>query len=144
VTTLEEFMNGALASDRLLSQTATALGLFSIVLMAAGLFGALHYAVTQRTRELGLRMALGASPEGIRRLMLGHALKVAVWGLPVGLGLLAELAWLARATVLGVRPSDPWVYAGAAVVVSAIVLAAAWLPARRATRVDPMEALRAE
>ncbi len=144
VTTLDEFMNGALSSDRLLSQTATALGLFSILLMAAGLFGALHYAVTQRTRELGLRMALGASPEGIRRLVLGHAVKVAVWGVPVGLGLLAELAWLARATVLGVRPSNPWVYGDAAAVVAAIVVAAAWLPARRATRVDPMEALRAE
>ncbi len=142
--TLEEHMDSALASDRLMSRTATSLGLFSIALMAAGLFGALHYAVAQRTRELGLRVALGASAQSIRRLVLGQALRIAAWGIPVGLALLAALGWSARVVVIGVSPADPRIYLGGAVAVVAIVVAAAWLPARRATRIEPMEALRGE
>jgi hypothetical protein len=144
VKTLEAHMDDALASDRLMSRTATALGLFSIGLMAAGLFGALHYSVAQRTRELGLRVALGASPEAIRRLVLGQALRIAGWGIPVGVALLGALVSLAHSVVLGVSPKDPWVYLGAVALVVAIVLAAAWTPARRATRIEPMAALRGE
>jgi len=144
VKTLETHMDEALASDRLMSRTASALGLFSIGLMAAGLFGALHYAVAQRTRELGLRVALGATPDGIRRLVLGTALRIAGCGIPVGLGLLGVIVSLAHSVVLGVSPKDPRVYLGAMMLVLGIVMAAAWMPARRATRIEPMEALRGE
>lgn len=144
MTTLEQFMSEALASDRLMSTTATALGIFSIGLMAAGLFGALHYAVAQRTRELGLRLALGATLNGIRRLILGEALRIAIWGLPIGVALLAALAWVARSAIVGVSPANPALYAAGSLVVLAIVIGAAWLPARRATRIEPMEALRSD
>lgn len=144
MTTLKEHMNAARAPDRLMSRAAMALGLFSIALMAAGLFGALHCAVAQRTRELGLRMALGATPRGIRRLVLGEALRIAGWGIPAGLCLLAWLVYTARSAVLGVSPADPRLYGGGTITVLAIVVAAAWMPAARAARTEPMEALRGE
>jgi predicted permease len=144
LATLEEHMDAALAPDRLMSTTATAMGLFSIGLMAAGLFGALHYAVAQRTRELALRLTLGATGQDIRRLVLGAALRIAAWGIPVGVGLLGAMAWLARSVVIGISPADPRVYAGAVILVVAIVVGAAWMPARRAIRIEPMEALRGE
>lgn len=142
--TLRQHMDTALASDRLMTATATALGFFSIVLMAAGLFGVLQHAVAQRTRELGLRLALGASPTTVERLILGEALRIAAWGIPIGLGLLAALAWAVRAVVLGVSALDARLYVSSAAAVLAIVVLSAWLPAHRATRIDPMESLRAE
>ena len=127
-----------------MTTTASALGLFSIGLMAAGLFGVLQYAVAQRTRELGLRVALGATPRTIHRLVLGEALRIVTWGIPIGLALLAALAWLARSIVLGVSVLNPTLYAGSALAVLAITVCSAWLPARRATRIEPMDALRSE
>jgi putative ABC transport system permease protein len=144
MTTLDRYMENALASDRLMSATAMALGLFSIALMAAGLFAALHYAIAQRTRELGLRVALGATPQGIRRLVIGESLRLVVWGVPVGLALLATLVRFARSTLVGVSPFDPLVYLGGTVAVVGIVLLASVQPARRATRIEPMDALRSE
>jgi predicted permease len=142
--TLRQHMDFALSGDRLMAATASTLGLLSIALMAAGLFGVLQYAVAQRSRELGLRVALGATPRKIERMVLGEALRIAAWGIPVGLGLLAGLAWFARSQVLGVGPLHPAVYVASAAMVFAITGCSAWLPARRATRVEPMEALRAE
>jgi hypothetical protein len=142
--TLRQHMDAALSGDRLMTTTASALGLFSIGLMAAGLFGVLQYAVAQRTRELGLRVALGATPRTIHRLVLGEALRIVTWGIPIGLALLAALAWLARSIVLGVSVLNPTLYAGSALAVLAITVCSAWLPARRATRIEPMDALRSE
>jgi len=142
--TLRQHMDSALSGDRLMAAVASTLGLLSIALMAAGLFGVLQYAVTQRSRELGLRVALGATPRKIERMVLGEALRIAGLGIPIGLGLLVALAWLARSQVLGVGPLNPALYIVSAVAVFAITACSAWLPARRATRVEPMEALRAE
>jgi predicted permease len=141
--TLQQHMDFALSGDRLMATTASTLGLLSIVLMAAGLFGVLQYAVIQRSRELGLRVALGATPRNLERMMLGEALRIAAVGIPIGLGLLAVLAWSAQSAVLGVGPLEPALYILSAVAVFTITLLSAWLPARRATRVEPMEALRA-
>jgi ABC-type antimicrobial peptide transport system permease subunit len=108
------------------------------------LFGVLQYSVARRTRELGVRMAMGARPVEIQRLILGESLRMAAWGIPFGLGLLAVAAYYARSVVLGVSPLDPRIYVLSVVAVLAITMVAAWLPARRATRVDPMAALRSE
>jgi predicted permease len=144
MTTLRQHMDVALSGDRLMTTTASVLGLFSIGLMAAGLFGVLQYAVARRTRELGLRVALGATPRSIQRLVLSAALRIVAWGIPIGLGLLAALAWLARSAILGVSPLNPLLYITSALAVFAITVCAAWLPARRATRIEPMDALRSE
>ena len=130
--------------DRFFATTSSGLGLSVVLLTAAGLFGVLLYAVNRRMREFGLRVALGAQPRQIERLVLGESLRMAAIGVPIGLAGLAAAAQLAGSMLLGVTPLDPLAYVLSAVAAVALALAAAWLPARRATRVDPMEALRAE
>jgi len=142
--TLRHQFDQALAGDTMMASISSGLGVFGILLTGAGLFGVLQYSVARRTRELGLRMALGARPVEIQRLILGESLRVAAWGIPIGLALLAVAAWYARSLVLGVSALDARIYVASAAAVLAITLAAAWLPARRATRVDPMAALRSE
>jgi ABC-type antimicrobial peptide transport system permease subunit len=143
-TTLRKTLDFDLAPDRFIAAASSALG-FSVVLMtAAGLFGVLLYAVNGRTRELGLRVALGAGPRQIERLVMGESLRLAAVGVPLGLAGLAAAAQAARSMLLGVAPLNPVSYAFSAAAALALALAAAWIPARRATRVDPMEALRSE
>ena len=142
--TLRHQLDQALAMDTIMASIASGLGLFGILLTAAGLFGVLQYSVSRRTRELGLRMAIGARPAEIQKLILGESLKLTAWGLPFGLGLLAVASWFARSMVLGISPLDPRTYVLSAAAVVALTLLAGWLPARRATRVDPMAALRSE
>jgi len=120
------------------------LGIFGVLLTAAGLFGVLQYAVNRRTRELGVRMALGARPAEIQRLVIGESLKMAVWGIPIGLLLLLAARAYIRSWLLGVSTLDPTAYIVSAVAALILTLLAAWIPAARATRVDPMMALRSE
>ena len=143
-TTLQKTLDNALLNDRFIAVATSALGGSVVLLTAAGLFGVLLYAVNRRTREFGLRAALGARPRQIERLVLGESLRLAAIGLPIGLAGLAVAARLARSMLLGVTPLDPLTYVLSAAAAAALALAAGWLPARRATRVDPMEALRAE
>ncbi|MGA2272278.1 MAG: ADOP family duplicated permease [Bryobacteraceae bacterium] len=143
-TTLRKTLDTALSPDRFAATAISALGVSVILLTASGLFGVLLYAVNRRTREFGLRVALGARPRQIERLVLGESLRLAAIGVPIGLAGLAVAAQLAGSMLLGVTPLDPLSYGLSAVAVVGLALAAAWLPARRATRVDPMEALRAE
>jgi predicted lysophospholipase L1 biosynthesis ABC-type transport system permease subunit len=143
-TTLRKTVDGAMAPDRFIASASSALGLSVVLLTAAGLFGVLLYSVNRRTREFGLRVALGARPPQLERLVMGEALRLAAIGVPIGLAGLALAARFAGSMLLGVTPLDPLAYALSAVAVVGLALAAAWLPARRATRVDPMDALRAE
>lgn len=142
--TLREHMDSALAPDRMLASVSGGLGILGVLLTAAGLFGVLQYAVNRRTRELGLRMALGARSSEIQRLVLRDAFRLAAWGIPIGLVLLGAAARYLRSWMLGVGPLDFTAYLASAAAVLLLTLAAAWLPARRATRVDPMAALRSE
>jgi ABC-type antimicrobial peptide transport system permease subunit len=114
------------------------------VLTGAGLFGVLLYAVSRRTRELGLRLALGARPAQIQRMILAESLGIAAGGIPIGLMLLAGAGWYLRSWLLGITPADPVVYAASAGAVLALTLLAAWTPAVRATHVNPMTALRGQ
>jgi hypothetical protein len=143
-TTLRKTLDNDLSVDRFTATASGALSASVVLLTAAGLFGVLLYAVNRRTREFGLRMALGARPRQIQRLILGESLRLAAIGVPIGLAGLAVAARYTRSMLLGVTPLDPLSYGLSAAAVMALALAAAWLPARRATRVDPMEALRSE
>ncbi|MGA3015586.1 MAG: ADOP family duplicated permease [Bryobacteraceae bacterium] len=143
-STLRRQMDQALSWDSMMASVASGMGAFGVLLTAAGLFGVVQYSVNRRTRELGLRMALGARPGEIQRMILGESLRMAAWGVPFGLGLLGLAARSARTMVLGVSPLDPRIYAISAAAVTALTVVAAWLPARRATRVDPMVALRCD
>jgi predicted permease len=142
--TLRHQLDEALSWDRMMASLSSGLGAFGVLLTAAGLFGVLQYSVSRRTRELGLRMALGANPREIQRLILRESAGMAAWGIPFGLALLGVAVYYARSMVLGVSPLDPRMYVLSPAAVLAITLLAAWFPARRATRVDPMAALRSE
>jgi putative ABC transport system permease protein len=143
-TTLREHMSRALTQDWMMVVLAIGLGAFGVLLTAAGLFGVLQYNVSRRTRELGLRIALGASGRGIQQLVLRDSLWMAALGMPLGLGLLAVAAKYLGSLVPMASKFDPLAFVLSAVATVAVALAAGWLPARRATRVDPAVALRSE
>jgi ABC-type antimicrobial peptide transport system permease subunit len=114
------------------------------LLAAIGLYGVLAYNVAQRTRELGLRLALGATAGGLRRMVLRQIAKIALIGMPIGLGIGVLLGQVAKAMLYGLSNYDPLVLGVAAAVLAGVVLAAGYFPARRASTVAPMEALRYE
>jgi predicted permease len=136
-----DFMNGPGYYGRILAQV---LGGFALALATVGMFGVFAYAVRQRTREIGMRMALGARPSAIVRLiLLGHS-RVVLVGLAVGLFAAVAISIVLRSSLPGVGRFDALVYVGVGLLLAAAGLAASYLPARRATRVDPVIALRCE
>jgi putative ABC transport system permease protein len=122
----------------------TAFALIALALAAVGLAAVIGYEVTERTHEIGIRMALGARTENVRRLAMRHGLSPAFIGL--GLGVIGALAGtrLAASMLYGIRPRDPLTFVGVVALLVLVALGASWLPARRATRVDPITALRAD
>lgn len=109
-----------------------------------GLYGVIAYSVSQRTREIGVRLALGAQPVDLARLVVGDGLRLAIAGIIVGAGGAVGATRALRGMLYGVSPADPPTFIGIALLVAAIALAASYMPARRALRVDPTVALRAE
>ena len=116
----------------------------ALVLAAVGLAAVIGYEVTERTHEIGIRMALGARTENVRRLAMTHGLRPAFVGVAAGVTLALAATQLAARLLYGVQPRDPLTFAGVVALLVLVALGASWLPARRATRVDPMTALRAE
>ena len=119
-----------------------AIGGLALVLAAIGLYGVVAWSVARRTQEIGIRMALGAKPADLHRLVLGHGLRITVLGIAVGLALSAATIRLLRRFLYGMSPFDPLAFAAASVAWLAIALLATWLPARRAMRVHPAVALK--
>jgi len=116
----------------------------ALVIAGLGVFGVLSFIVTQRTRELGIRIALGASTTSVQRLVVGRGMLLVSIGLVVGLVGAFALTRFMGNLLYGVTPTDPLTFAGVAAVLLAAAAVASYLPARRATRVDPIIALRAE
>ncbi|AKQ70475.1 hypothetical protein A176_007387 [Myxococcus hansupus] len=144
VAPLTSIVDGSIASRQL---AALLMGLFAgtaLLLAALGIAGVIGYSVTQRTREMGIRMALGATRTSVLTLVLKQGLRLTGLGVAVGLALSLGLARLLDAMLYGVAAYDVWTFAGVAALLSTVALVATWLPARRATRVDPIIALRAE
>ena len=140
--TLEQARSNDLASPRL---TATLLGLFALLAMAitaTGIMGVLAFSVSQRFHEFGIRMALGAQPGSVLRMVVRQGMTLVGIGLAIGLAAALLFARLLSGLLFGVRPTDPLTFAAVAVVLSAVAAAACFLPARRATAADPMHALR--
>ena len=119
-------------------------GLLGIVIAAIGIYGVMAYLVTQRTREIGVRMALGADAWQVQRSVLGQACRYLVLGLVIGLASASSLSTLVEGFLFRVPPRDIVVYAAAGTLILAAGLVAAWVPARRASHVDPLVALRIE
>lgn len=117
------------------------LGAVAVVLSGAGLYGVLAYTVARRTREIGIRMALGASAPGVVRMVLFGALKLLAAGLGVGFLLSAAVTTLLRGALFGVSPLDPWVYGQVAALLLVVTVVAALLPAVRAASVAPVQAM---
>jgi predicted permease len=144
VMPFEERIAGALAPRRFPLQLLGAFAALALVLSALGIYGVTAYGVTQRTREIGVRIAIGAQGLDVLRMVMMGAVKLAALG--VALGLCGALAFsrLLSSQLYGVGSRDPLTYATISALLAAVALVASWLPARRATRVDPMVALRTE
>ena len=142
--TMQAQLDANMANERLLSLLTGAFAGLATLLAAVGLYGVLAFNVARRTREIGIRMALGAGVAQVRRLVVREALVI------IGIGTVAGLtaAWFAgtliKSVLFGTQAGDPWVYASAAGALGVIALVAAYVPVRRATSVDPMIALRYE
>ena len=134
----------AVARPRALAWLLGGFGLIGLVLGGVGIFGVLAYAVTQRRREIGVRLALGASPRAVLQLVLGQGLLLTAAGIAIGLVGAALLTRFMASVLFGIEPSDPWTFAQVIAVLLAAAAAASWLPARRAVGVDPVMALRDE
>jgi putative ABC transport system permease protein len=144
VMTMEARLAASVAQPRFFAALLALFGAIAMTLAAVGVYGVLSYSVLQRRREIGVRMAMGAEPGAVRRLLVGQGAVLVAVGLALGLGA-AALASRALTTLLfGVTARDPGVFAGVAAVVGAIAIAACYVPARRAALVDPLEALRYE
>ncbi|WP_415907134.1 ABC transporter permease [Oleiharenicola sp. Vm1] len=115
----------------------------ALLLASIGVYSVMAYLVAQRTAEIGIRMALGASPENVMTMVLGQGLRLALLGVVVGLGVAFAVTRLMQQALFGVQPHDPLIYAGLSLTILAVAALACWLPARRATKVDPLIALRA-
>ena len=130
--------------DRFMGTLAAALAVLATALAAIGIYGVLSYGVVQRLREIGLRIALGAAPQNVRRMVLKQVAWMAAIGIVVGVSLALMLGEVGRSLLYGLAPTDPLVPAAAVLALTAVVLAAAYWPARRAALVDPVTALRGD
>jgi predicted permease len=144
VRTMRDQRERSVVLERLLATLSSAFGLAAIFLVSLGLYGVIAQWAAQRTREIGVRVALGAAAAGVRWMVMRQALVLVLAGVVVGLPAAMAASRLLKAFLFGVTPMDPATLAGAALALFAVATAAAYLPARRASRVDPMVALRAE
>ena len=150
IKTQVEQADETLRLERLFAKLMTLFGLLAQQLASIGLFGVLAYAVSQRTHEIGIRMALGATQRDVLRLVLKQGMVLTLLGVLLGLGGASVLtkyleSWMQLSKMLyGVKPSDPLTYGVIAVLLTVVALVACYIPARRATKVDPMIALRCD
>jgi putative ABC transport system permease protein len=142
--TMDDVIALSASGDRFNTLLLGAFAAIALLLTAAGIFGVLSYLVTQRTREMGLRMALGAQPRDVLRVIVGHGMRLVLVGLCIGVAAALVVTRWMSSVLFDVKPSDPLTFAAVAVLLTAVAFLASYIPARRAMRVDPMVALRYE
>jgi putative ABC transport system permease protein len=141
---VSELVSDSVARYRFSMLLLTVFGALALIIAAVGVYGVMAYAVSQRTRELGIRLALGASRSSVQYLVLGRGLAMAALGIGIGLAGAVALTRLLVSQLFGVSPTDPAVLAAAVGTLAAVSAVACFIPAVRATRVDPVIALRSE
>jgi predicted permease len=144
VRTMQEIYDRSMARTSFTLVMLGIAGAMALVLGVIGLYGVIAYAVSQRRREIGIRLALGAEPSELKRMFVRHGLTLACIGVAIGLGAAAGLMHLMKSLLFGISPLDPLTYAAVPIVLVAAAVLASYLPARRAAAVDPVEALKAE
>jgi putative ABC transport system permease protein len=142
--TIEQIFSSSLNDRRFSLVLFSVFAGVALLLAITGIYGVMSYVVQQRTREIGIRMALGAKPKDVLKLVIKQGMKLAAGGVAIGAGASLALTRLIESLLFGVSATDPITFVGIAALLSAVALAACYIPARRATRVDPMVALRYE
>jgi putative ABC transport system permease protein len=142
--TMQQIVSESAAGDRFNTLLFGLFGALALILAAAGIFGVMSYAVTQRTHEIGIRLALGAQPSSILGMVVGQGMTLVAVGTILGLAAAAGLTGLMASQLFGVTATDPSTFAAAVVVLGGVAALACYIPACRAMRIDPMVALRHE
>jgi putative ABC transport system permease protein len=144
VQTMEAVVDESIAQNRLNMILLSAFAGLALLLASIGIYGVQAYAVRQRTREVGIRVAMGAQAAEVFRLIIGQGLRLAIIGIVIGLAASFALTRLMASQLYGLSATDPWTFIGVSIVLLTVALAACFIPARRATRIDPVVALRYE
>jgi putative ABC transport system permease protein len=144
IKTIEDVVADSFARPRLLASLLGSFAALALLLAALGIYGLVSYAVSQRTREIGIRVALGAQSGDVLKLVLRQGMGLTLAGLTIGLLGALAVAGLLGSFLFGVKPTDPASFAGVALLLAGIALLACYIPAQRAMRVDPMVTLRHE
>lgn len=144
IRTQEEQISETLRDQRLFAMLASGFGMLAALMAGVGVCGIISYMVSERTNEIGIRMALGAQRAQILRMILFQAWSLAIVGTVIGLMIALMTTRLISGLLYGLRPNDPLTFVVGVVLLMVIASAASWMPARKATRVDPMQALRNE
>jgi putative ABC transport system permease protein len=142
--TLDETVSASLSQRRFSMELVGLFALIALLLAGLGIYGVISYVVSERTHEIGIRLALGAQRRNILHIVLRQGLGLAIAGAAVGLICALIVSQLMASLLYGIRPTDPLTFAGVALLFIGVALAACYVPARRAMKVDPMDALRYE
>jgi putative ABC transport system permease protein len=144
IRTMDEVVSRSTADTDFNTLVLTIFAGVALVLAAIGFYGLMAYSVEQRTQEIGIRLALGAGPGSVRNMVVFHGMRLAIAGVIIGVASAFGLTKLIESLLYGVKAHDPLVFIGVPIVLTIVALFAVWLPARRATRVSPLDALRCE
>ena len=142
--TIEDYLDGTLSVPRFNTVLLALFAGLAMILTAVGLYGVISYTVAQRTHEIGIRMALGAKPKDMMKLIIGQGMKLGVTGVAIGIAIAMGLTHFLSSMLFGITATDPVSFAAVIVMLLLVVVMACYVPARRAMRVDPMIALRHE